>query len=124
MTGLDYDFYAKVYGGTQIPEGQFDGCALRAQELLNADTLGRALPEAERGGPWADAVRRCCCALAELAHREADGQAAAVVQEKLGSWSRSYLRGAQDTPAARRRAAEERYLADSGLLYRGRRAHA
>ena len=121
MSYADYAFYTGEYGGTVIPEEQFDLCARRAGETLDADTLNRAAGAV--GGPWDDAVRRCCCALAELEYAARTGRGAAVQKETLGSWSRAYLCGAQDTPRAQARRAEEQYLAGSGLLYRGRSDH-
>lgn len=117
MSYADYAFYTGQYGGTLIPEDQFPACAARASETLDADTMGRAAAVAQSGE--ADPLRRCCCALAELSYAERT-QGAAVQKETLGSWSRSYLLDAADTPRARQRRAEELYLANTGLLYRGR----
>lgn len=120
MNGVDYAFYTDAFLGAAIPPEAFDRCALRAAEQLDADTFGRAALAAEGADETADAVRRCCCALAELCWARERGQDAAVQREALGSWSRTYARGTSDSPAAQRRGIEERYLARSGLLYRGR----
>ena len=124
MSGVDYPFYTDVYRGTMIPAEAFERCALRAAERLDADTFGRAARAAKGEDETADAVRRCCCALAELYWARESGQDAAVQREALGSGCRTYARGAPESPAARLRGIEERYLARSGLLYRGRRGDA
>lgn len=138
MIYADYDFYLNEYYGKNIRPEDYPRLALRGSQYIDYITQGKAAARADL-----ESVKMCCCALAEqyqsidaaqalaqksLAAGAADG--AEVQSETVGGWSRSYRSGGDSARAAAQ--AEEagkaalldiarRYLANTGLLYRGGR---
>lgn len=132
----DYKYYTEVYGG-DASEDEFRRYAARASAYIDYYTFGRA-----QACPQLDGVKMACCALAELycqietAKKTAaagiarslssDGE---IKSETVGSYSVTYEGGAESASKAAKLAAESeqmladtarRYLAGTGLLYRGR----
>lgn len=138
MIYADYDYYRNEYFGKSISDVDFPRLALRASQYLDYITTGKAVQN-----PELEALKMCCCALAEqyqsietaetlaqksLSAGAADG--AEVQSESVGSWSRSYRSGGDSAQSAAQAAKEGRsalaetvrqYLAHTGLLYRGGR---
>lgn len=138
MVYADYDFYCNEYFGKAIPSEEYQRLALRGSQYIDYITQGRAEARADL-----EAVKMCCCALAEqhqtietaqelaqksLSAVSADGTE--VSSETVGSWSRSFRSGGESAQSAAQAAAEGRsilldvtrqYLAPTGLLYRGGR---
>lgn len=136
MTYADYAFYSGEYMGT-VCEDDFMRLAVRASSFLDYYTQGRAAAAADT-----DPVRLCCCALVdvyaglEAARALAKSKLTAAAEgediksETVGSYSRtlatcgeSALAALNVANAAKTTLAETcaRYLAHTGLLYRGRR---
>lgn len=138
MVYADYEYYINVYMGTSIQEPEFLRFALRASSFLDYYTQGRAASAA-----GLDAVKMACCAVAE--QYQAIEAAQALVQKSLnfslssgggelqsqsvGSWSKTYRSGGESAAQAAASAKAARdgladaanmYLAQTGLLYRGR----
>lgn len=135
MVYADYAYYSGVYMG-MMEEGQFQRLAIRASSYLDYYTRGRAQAAAET-----DAVKMCCCALAdeyavvdsaeELARRrtlDAATGAAEIKSETVGEYSRTMATGGESAAAALAVSVEAKkmlagicreYLAHTGLLYRG-----
>lgn len=136
MIYADYGYYLNIYLGSVIAEDDFPGMAARSSRYIDYITQGRAAPSG------LDAVKLCCCALAEqyqiiesakkLAVQSLEcgiGDGAEVQSETVGSWSRSYRAGGSSAAAALEAAEKagdsalyqtaQRYLAHTGLLYRG-----
>lgn len=140
MAYADYDFYVNEYGGIAIAEPDFKRLANQASMYINSATMNRANTD-----PVLEAVKMCCCALAEqyqlidtaealAAHSlnvssEGGGE---VSSETVGSWSRSYQSGGYSAQTAIQAARESRstlletvkmYLGNTGMLqavgYRG-----
>lgn len=138
MTYADYDFYRNEYFGQTIEGADFPRLALRASQYIDYITQGRA----ERNAGL-EALKMCCCALAEqyqtietaqtLAQKSlvaGVGDGAEVQSETVGSWSRSYRSGGDSAQSAAQAAeagrsvlldTARRYLTNTGLLYRGGR---
>lgn len=139
MVYADYEYYKDTYLGNDIDEDDFPRLALRASSYLDYYTQGLAANNADM-----EAVKMCCCALAEqyqiienaqtLAQKslaysmESDGPEAA--SETVGSWSKSYRSGGESAASAAASALStkqaladiaKQYLAGTGLLYRGGR---
>lgn len=135
MIYADYDYYTNEYLGRALPPEEYPRCALRGSQYLDYITRGRAETCAEL-----EPVKMACCALAEQ-YRTIDaarGRATRVLaagpdgaelqSESVGRWSKSYRSGGDSAQAAAEaaKAAEaelyaiaQRYLARTGLLYRG-----
>lgn len=138
MIYADYDFYRSEYFGQIIEEADFPRLALHASQYIDYITQGRADRSA-----GLEAVKMCCCALAEQYQTIETAQALAqknlaagaadsaeVQSETVGSWSRSYRSGGDSAQSAAQAAEAvrsalldiaRRYLTNTGLLYRGGR---
>lgn len=135
MVYADYDFYTNEYFGRAISEADFPRFALRGSQYIDYITQGRAEAKADL-----EAVKMCCCELAEqyqtidtakeLAQKNlsAGSDGLEVQSETVGSWSRSYRSGGESAQSAAQVAAEskaalysiaQRHLSKTGLLYRG-----
>lgn len=142
MIYADYGFYTDSYLGTAISGEAFPRLALRASQFLDYYTQGRAAKHADM-----EALKMACCALAEqyqaidqaeeLARKSltagAQSAGAELQSESVSSHSRSFRSGGDSAKAAQEAArgarselAEiaRRYLAGTGLLYRGGRCRA
>lgn len=140
MIYADWCYYTGVYLGQEIKEPDFPRLALRASRFLDYYTEGMAQNAAET-----DALKMACCALAEqyqvigqsraltakdVADSLADGRE--KKSESVGSYTVSYSGVGERVSASAAITAQEnqalpaiaqRYLAGTGLLYRGRCAH-
>lgn len=139
MAYADYDYYANEYFGREIQAEDYPRLALRASQYIDYITQGRAERYPDLG-----AVKMCCCALAEqyqtieAAQNLAQSSLTAGMKDgsgelqsqTVGGWSKSYRSGGDSAQAASQAAesgqsallvAARRYLANTGLLYRGGR---
>lgn len=133
MAYADFTYYTTTFFGDAVPEGEFPKFAERASEYLDYITIGKA-----SANPELDALKKACCAIAELYRTSQQAQKAAdaaetaggaIASESVGSWSRSYHSGAdlakQSVELSSQLSQQMysvafRYLAGTGLLYRGR----
>ena len=137
MAYADFEYYANTYLGTAIEYNDFSRLSLRASAFLDYYTQGRAAKNAEL-----DALKMCCCAIAEQ-YQYID-TAKALAQKSItsslenngerqsqtvGSWSKTYRSGGDSaqqalssvqTAQAALATIAQQYLAGTGLLYRGR----
>ena len=138
MVYADYDYYLTQYLGRSIQAEEFPRLALRASQYIDYITCGRAEQQASL-----EAVKMCCCALAEqyqlidaaqeLTRKNltaSEPGEAEVQSESVGGWSRSFRSGGDSAQAASQAAETgraalsdiaRRFLAHTGLLYRGGR---
>lgn len=120
MSYASYEYYKNEYLGAVIASSKdFDRAVKRASAFLDYYTNGRVKTQADN-----DAVKMACCAVAELVNAEeasAKASASGKQSETVGSYSVSYRDGAEASIAIRKQMADivARYLAGTGLLYRG-----
>ena len=121
MSFATFDFYLAEYGGRKLNEYDFGGYANRASDYIDYVTLGRAAAYNDAK----DALKKCCCALADQMEENdairAEVSAGAVASETVGAHSVSY-RSIADLKAEQKKALDEivsMYLLPTGLLYRG-----
>lgn len=133
MAYADYAYYTNEFYGTAIAEADFPGLSVRASQMVDYYTSGRA-----RTATDSDliAVKNATCALAEVIQDEnrltaatfTSDRASQVQSETVGSWSRSYGSAAAtgtdlDMIAGRKKDAVLMYLGNTGMLqatgYRG-----
>ena len=117
----DYNYYTNSYYGTLIASEDFNRLAMRASDFMDYYTNGKLSSYADE-----DAVKKCCCALAEqyqsvesITVRNSSGE---LASESVGSYSVSYRSGSEAMKSARSQMAEtvRMYLGHLGnLLYRG-----
>ncbi len=115
----DYAFYTDEYLGRIITaEKDFAYFAMRATEMIDIKTFGR-IEEAT------DAVKRACCAVADELYSSDTARAKAssgISSESVDGYSvsyRAYDAKCADESAKRVDDAVKRYLAHTGLMYRG-----
>ena len=120
MAYADYAFYVEQYKGARISVQEFPVLSERASEYIDYITKGKATDT--------DAVKRACCAMAESlqmaekVYTTAAQGTGEIASESVGSYSVTYRSGAdvaRESEAELHRIAL-RYLAHTGLLYRGR----
>lgn len=113
MAYADYAYYTNIYKGASVPESAFDAVAERASEILDSLTFGRITDD------WIDddGVKKACCAIAERQYTADQRGGADVRSESVGSYSVTYADGGGTN--AKNAAIAARYLAGTGLLYRG-----
>lgn len=139
MLYADYDFYTNVYMGREIKDADFMRLLRRASGYLEYYTQGRV-----KECPCMDSVKMACCALIEqyqliedaqtLANRgfstALESSAGEIQSETVGSHSVTRRSGGDTATSALAYVqqadamlanATKRYLAHTGLLYRGRR---
>lgn len=126
MMYADYIFYTARYYGNSIDEADFNRLATRASDYIDYITLGKAAGVACSN----EAVKKCCCALAETfsviekAHAlsaSSSSEGGEVASETVGSHSRSFRSGAETAKAYQEQlmSVAGQYLLPLGLLYRG-----
>ena len=138
----DYTFYTEAFYGTAIAEADFPRLSSRASDFIDYYTRGKAAKVTDEG--ILPTLAKCCCAIAEAMQSDEQNKALAakanaaalasgtgeVKSESVGSWSVSYATtsdyikagGAADAvndANAAYAAIALRYLANTGLLYRG-----
>lgn len=137
MIYADYEYYCDTYRGSADADS-FCKLATRASSFLDYYTQNRVKDFANL-----DAVKMCCCALIDqyqlletaraLAKKNVDAglasDGAEVQSETVGGYSRTLRSGGDSSLAALKAASEAKqalagvareYLANTGLLYRGR----
>lgn len=124
----DYAYYTGTYYGTILTADNYTGYASKASDFIDYLTWNKAQDNSEL-----DAVKKCCCALAEQYYLIDNTRAAlsAVVtsngeiqSETVGAHSRTFRSGADTASLVASAEAElaniaRRYLLPTGLLYRG-----
>ena len=146
MIYADYSYYTDEYFGNAISEEDFPRMEARASRYIDYITQGKAAKVAAvgmDGGEIITAVKNACCELAEqyqlinqaqtLAKQSlaaASDGGAELQGETVGAWSRSYRSGGDSAQSATQAAKDaeaalyaiaQRYLVNTGMLYRGGR---
>lgn len=121
MIYADFDYYCSTYYGKQIQDPEeYEKFATQAAFELDYFTLGKASKNADM-----EAVKMASCAVAEqfkiLDTAELNAASGEIASESVGSHSRTYRSAAEISASVRGqiKAVIERYLATTGLLYRG-----
>jgi len=114
----DYKFYTTEYLGSKIHEKDFNFYAMRASEELDSRTFGRI-------AEITPAIRKACCAVAEALYSDSISRGKSergIASEKVGNYSVSYSGSSAETDKTVNRRVKseiEKYLGNTGLLYRG-----
>lgn len=120
MAYADFNYYTDVYYGAMISEAEFERLSKQASDYIDYMTRNKATADYE-------AVKLCCCALAEefqsmekyrAAQIDADAD---VASETVGGHSVTYRSASESINAIRQNMPfiVTRYLYNTGLLYRG-----
>lgn len=125
---VDYNFYTKTYEGSSIPESSFNNFALKASTYVNKNTFNRITEEKVD-----NFVKYCICEIAELLYSQEKKKNTImenkiVSSETVGPHSKTYVNNSSyiDKDILTESELEKkiykicyRYLATTGLLYRG-----
>lgn len=66
---VDYKFYTDTYGGRNVPESDWKGIELKAEQRLEHYTFGR-MSGSWVDQPWEDRAKRAVCEMAEFIFTE------------------------------------------------------
>lgn len=123
---IDYTYYIGTFKGELIPDDLFDRFALRATEEVDYHTfeLASETITADSDDALIDKIRMATCAVAEelyVMDTQASGVPGSVSSERVGDYSVNYATSSDSVLPRSSKAlnAMRRYLASSGLLYRG-----
>jgi hypothetical protein len=114
----DYTYYSGTYLGTAIASANFPRLALRASEVIDEITFGRAATDTDNE----TAIKNATCAVAEEIQRvEAGGNTDGIASESIGSNSVTYTANAyaQLSRLAKLSSAAKTYLGNTGLMFKG-----
>jgi phosphohistidine swiveling domain-containing protein len=122
MAYADYTFYVDTFGGTAIASDDYLPLATQASDLIDYITMDRAQAIVDAGTDTEkiEAIKKAQCAVAEELNKMTYSQEG-IKSERVGDHSITYtdLAPAQLSKNARVTIAAKRYLAFTGLLYRG-----
>ncbi len=134
MIYADFDYYQNEFGGSLVPETDWNRIAAKAGDFLDAAVFGRlksGIPDENQ-----ISVKRCICEISEYLYAYSEslmkagtGQAGAKSYEQIGAYSVNYASIADSISALTNgnsagldsliRNIILKHLGDSGLLYRG-----
>ena len=122
MMYAEYSYYLSEFGGSIVPESDWQAMATRASRYIDQITLMRAAEMSNHDG-----VKLATCAVAEIQYKYAQqdkrvASSAGVSSESVGNHSVSYMAVTEETLAvknAEMQQAASLYLFPTGLLYKG-----
>lgn len=122
MMYAEYSYYLSEYGGSIVPESDWQAMATKASRYIDQITLMRAAEMSDHDG-----VKLATCAVAEIQYKYAQQDkrtvsSAGVSSESVGNHSVSYTAVTEETLAvknAEMQQAASLYLFPTGLLYKG-----
>ena len=126
---IDYNYYNKTYEGSSIPESSFNQMAITASAYVNKHTFNRI-----DSSVLDDNIKNCTCEIIELLYsqkikKDKIENDKIVASETVGPHSKSYVDNASIIEKNILNDIEldnkcykicYRYLASTGLMYRGR----
>lgn len=122
MMYAEYSYYLSEFGGSIVPESEWQMAATKASRFIDQLTGYRAAAMADHDG-----VKLATCAVAEIQYKYAQqdkrvASSAGVSSESVGNHSVSYTAVTEETLAvknAEMQQAASLYLFPTGLLYKG-----
>ena len=122
MMYAEYSYYLSEFGGSIVPESDWQAMATKASRYIDQITLMRAAEMSDHDG-----VKLATCAVAEIQYKYAQQdkrtvRSAGVSSESVGNHSVSYTEVTEETLAvknAEMQQAASLYLFPTGLLYKG-----
>ena len=112
---VDYEYYAKAFLGTAIPEPSFPALEKKAEAFLHRITFGRVkrLPEIP------NEVKDAICAIAEYNFQEGKKKPG-IKSENIDGYSVSFGDSTEASRNTELYGVAKNYLSNTGLLHRGR----
>lgn len=113
---VDYNFYTEVYHGTIPENANFENAELEAEAFVDAITFGRILKLDE----IPESVKYAVCSVTDTVARFFDSRKSNVTSESNDGYSVTYSSAVTDMDCkAEMLSKARRWLANTGLLYRG-----
>ncbi len=113
----DFAYYTSTYKGAVLDTASFDLWARKATLIIRQHTFNRV-----RDSNIPDAVKMCCCELAEAEYsHDKTEDSGNVASEKVGEYSVSYVDKEKQESIYQAEVGRiiSLWLLDTGLLYRG-----
>lgn len=122
MMYAEYSYYLSEFGGSIVPESDWQAMATKASRYIDQITLMRAAEMSDHDG-----VKLATCAVAEIQYKYAQQDkrtvsSAGVSSESVGNHSVSYTAVTEETLAVKNAEMQQvasLYLFPTGLLYKG-----
>ena len=118
MSYADFTFYATSYFGTAIAEVDFPSLALRASQVIDNLTFGRAATDTEN----TVAIKNAMCAIAEeLQRQDLSNGTDGIASESQGQYSVSFVVGSNRSKSnqAKLRDVAAIWLQNTFLMFAG-----
>ena len=113
---VDYNFYGEVYHGTIATAENFDNAELEAEAFVNAITFGRI----ERLERIPESVKYAVCSATDAIVKLSESRRGNVISESNDGYSVTYVGAITDADCKKELESRvRRWLANTGLLYRG-----
>jgi hypothetical protein len=122
---VDFTYYTGTYGGTAIASTDFTRLANRATVAIDLVTFAQAAAVITAATDTAtiDKIKMATCAVAEEYQRldVVNGGSKEIASEKVGTYSVTYVAGADDAKSMMGKLADAArlYLWNTGLMYGG-----
>lgn len=110
MTYVDYTFYSSQYMGNKIKEQEFEKYEVIAKSIVDVYTFNR-IKEPDTN------IKMAMCEIIDTIKNLEENEGKQIVSEKVGTYSVSYSASEQSDSIFRK--ILKRWLAHTGLLYRG-----
>ena len=117
MPYADYTFYSKTFGGTKITADKWNYYAGLASDYIDSMTFQKAA--SVTGENTLMLIKKACCACAESIFNAVQSPNGTVSSERIGDYSVSYASSSASQQEKPMQMSVKRYLAHTGLLYRG-----
>ena len=117
MPYADYTFYSTTFGGTKITADKWNYYAGLASDYIDSVTLGQAASVTDSS--TLTLIKKACCLCAESTYNAEQSSNGTVSSERIGDYSVSYASSSAAQQEKSMQMSVKRYLAHTGLLYRG-----
>lgn len=108
---VDYDYYSSIYHG-KTPLEEFYNLELKASMDVKNYTFNRIVEADEN-------VKLAVCELIDYLYKLSQSDDKEIASESVGTYSVSYITDNKETIDKKKRKIIYKYLAHTGLLYRG-----
>lgn len=117
MPYADYTFYSTTFGGTKITADKWNYYAGLASDYIDSATFGQAASVTDTS--TLTLMKKACCLCAESVYNAEQSSNGTVSSERIGDYSVSYAGSSTAQQEKSMQMSVKRYLAHTGLLYRG-----
>lgn len=111
---VDYSFYTDTYGGTRIPQDDWNRLSQKAEQRLNSFTFGRCSNNWE-GESWCNQAKCAVCEMTEILR--VDEEKNGKTSENTDGYAVSY--DTENSLSGTLYDVVRVYLGNTGLLYAG-----